>query len=149
MFSARLPSLEGFRAILDSPQREKRLYLLLLLAEHRALLFRQLEKSLRRINQGGPPRPCGRERAMYMYTCARTNAVGPVRVPRPTCLSFGWRDLPRPYDAWRPLRGCLPFGTAATVQKITAPRDPSGALIFRERRTSLWKPEEEARRPAW
>ena len=33
------------------------------------------------------------------------------------------------------------FGTAATVQKITAPRNPSGALIFRERRTSLWKPE--------
>jgi hypothetical protein len=31
--------------------------LLLLLADHRVLLFRQLEKSLRRINQGGPRRP--------------------------------------------------------------------------------------------
>jgi hypothetical protein len=35
----------------------RRLYLLLLLADHWVLLFRQLEKSLRRINQGGPRRP--------------------------------------------------------------------------------------------
>jgi hypothetical protein len=48
MCSARLPSLAGFRAILDSPRR-KRLYLLLLLADHRTLLFRELEKSLRGI----------------------------------------------------------------------------------------------------
>ena len=46
MFSASLPRRAGLG-----------LYLLLLLADHRVLLFRQLEKSLRRINQGGPRRP--------------------------------------------------------------------------------------------
>ena len=122
------PVRDSEKTIFDFPRRKKRLYLLLL-AEHRALLFRQLEKSQRRMIEGGPPRPCGRDAQCIRTLVPDNRGARSVFRGRLAYRLAGGICRGPTMRGGRYADACLWDG--GNCPKNNCPRNPGGALIFR------------------